>query len=77
MSERFAVRPSWACERELDPAAYDREVECDWTTGAFMIARREALEGAGFLDERFFIYSEETDLCLRIKRSGWRSGTFP
>ena len=35
-----------------------------------MLARREALESAGFLDERFFIYSEETDLCLRIKRPG-------
>jgi N-acetylglucosaminyl-diphospho-decaprenol L-rhamnosyltransferase len=69
--ERSAFRPSWSCERELDPRAYDRELDCDWTSGAFMIARREALEGAGFLDERFFIYSEETDLCLRIKRGGW------
>lgn len=70
-AERFPVRPAWSCERELDERIYDREVECDWTTGAFMVARREALESAGFLDERFFIYSEETDLCLRIKESGW------
>jgi GT2 family glycosyltransferase len=70
-AERWAVRPSWSCERVLDESIYDREVECDWTTGAFMIARREALEGSGFLDERFFIYSEETDLCLRIKEHGW------
>jgi N-acetylglucosaminyl-diphospho-decaprenol L-rhamnosyltransferase len=46
-------------------------VDCDWTSGSFMIARREALEGSGFLDERFFIYSEETDLCRRIKDAGW------
>jgi GT2 family glycosyltransferase len=26
---------------------------------------------SGLLDERFFIYSEETDLCLRIKQAGW------
>ena len=31
----------------------------------------EALESSGLLDERFFIYSEETDLCLRVKRGGW------
>ena len=43
--------------------------------GAFMIARREALEGAGFLDERFFIYSEETDLCLRMKERAGRCAT--
>ena len=42
-----------------------------------MLARREALESAGFLDERFFIYSEEPDLCLRIKRAGWRVRHLP
>ena len=35
------------------------------------MARREAIESAGFMDERFFIYSEEPDLCLRMKRAGW------
>jgi GT2 family glycosyltransferase len=71
-SERWPVRPSWAGERVLDPEAYGREYECDWTSGSFMLARREALQSAGFLDERFFIYSEEPDLCLRMKRAGWR-----
>ena len=47
-------------------------IECDWTSGSFMLARREALESAGFMDERFFIYSEEPDLCLRMKRAGWK-----
>ena len=36
-----------------------------------MLARREALLAAGFMDERFFIYSEETDFCHRIRRAGW------
>jgi hypothetical protein len=55
----------------LDSEAYEREYECDWTSGSFMFARREALLSAGFLDERFFVYAEEPDLCLRIKRAGW------
>lgn len=72
-SERLPWRPGrWLGERELDLSVYDREVECDWTSGSFMLARREALESSGFLDERFFIYAEETDLCLRIKKAGWR-----
>jgi GT2 family glycosyltransferase len=71
-SERLPVRAAWLGERELDPAAYARETHCDWTSGSFMLARREALESAGFLDERFFIYLEETDLCLRIVRAGWQ-----
>ena len=36
-----------------------------------MFARSEALLSAGLLDERFFIYSEEPDLCRRMKRDGW------
>ncbi len=42
-----------------------------------MFARREALLSAGLLDERFFIYSEEPDLCLRMQRAGWRTATCP
>jgi N-acetylglucosaminyl-diphospho-decaprenol L-rhamnosyltransferase len=71
LSERWPVRPRWAGERELDESLYERELECDWTSGSFMLARHEALLSAGLLDERFFIYSEEPDLCLRMRREGW------
>lgn len=71
-SERWPVHPSWAGERVLDPAAYEHEGECDWTSGSFMLVRREALLSAGLLDERFFLQSEEPDLCLRLKRAGWQ-----
>jgi N-acetylglucosaminyl-diphospho-decaprenol L-rhamnosyltransferase len=71
-AERVPRRPRWAGERELDPELYDQETECDWTSGSFMLIRREALLSAGLFDERFFVYSEEPDLCLRIKRAGWR-----
>jgi GT2 family glycosyltransferase len=70
-SERWPRRWEWSGERETDLSIYDREVACDWTSGSFMLARRDALLAAGLLDERFFIYSEEPDLCLRIKRAGW------
>jgi GT2 family glycosyltransferase len=70
-SERWPRSPAWAGERVLDPPAYSSEYECDWTSGSFMLARREALLSAGLLDERYFLYAEEPDLCLRIKRAGW------
>lgn len=70
--ERWRGRPSWLGEKELDLSRYDTEQECDWTVGAFLLARREALLSAGLLDERFFLFSDEPDLCLRIKRAGWR-----
>jgi N-acetylglucosaminyl-diphospho-decaprenol L-rhamnosyltransferase len=70
-AERLSHRPRWLGERVLDPAAYEREEPCDWTTGAFMFVRREAIESAGMLDERFFMYSDEADFCRRIKTAGW------
>ena len=76
-SERWPVRPRWAGERELDLARYESEAVCDWTSGSFMLARREALLSAGLMDERFFIYSEEPDLCLRLKRAGWEVRHLP
>ena len=71
-SERLPFRAQMLRERDLDLDRYSQVVECDWTSGSFMLARREALQSAGFLDERFFIYSEEPDLCLRMKRAGWK-----
>jgi GT2 family glycosyltransferase len=70
-------RPRWLGEREIDLAAYDREFPCDWTTGSFMLARREALESGGYFDERFFMYCDETDLCRRIKAAGWEVRHIP
>ena len=70
--ERLASRPASLGERELAGDRYDREFESDWTIGSFMLVRRESLAAVGGFDERFFAYSEEVDLCLRIKRAGWQ-----
>jgi len=54
----------------LDP---DQMAEVDSVVGAFMLIRREALDQAGFLDERFFAFGEDIDLCYRIKIDhGWK-----
>jgi GT2 family glycosyltransferase len=46
--------------------------DVDWLVGAALLARREILEAVGGFDERFFMYSEELDLCRRIRLRGWR-----
>jgi hypothetical protein len=58
-------------ELDLDFDSYFEERSADWLSGAFLIARREAVEQVGPLDERFFLYSEEIDWCYRIRRAGW------
>ena len=76
-SERFPFKASWLGERELDMSVYEQDVECDWISGSFMLVRREALQSAGFMDERFFLFCDETDLCLRIKQAGWEVRHLP
>ena len=59
--------------RELDTDFdhYSRERSVDWLVGAFLCARREAIEKVGPLDDGFFLYCEETDWCRRFRECGW------
>lgn len=51
----------------LDP---DRVAEVDAISGCFMMLRKETLDRVGYLDETFFMYGEDLDLCYRIKQDG-------
>ncbi|MDR2326049.1 MAG: glycosyltransferase [Acidovorax sp.] len=52
---------------------WDQEpIAVDWTAGMFVVFRREAFEAVqGFDHRRFFMYFEDVDICLRMKRKGW------
>lgn len=56
---------------------YDRLQEVDVVIGAFMMIRRAVIDQVGLLDESYFMYSEETDFCLRARRKGYRTYFFP
>lgn len=45
----------------------------DWLAGASLLMRRDVLDQIGLFDEEFFLYFEETDLCLRARRAGWQT----
>ena len=44
----------------------------DILVGACLLLRRSVLDQVGLLDETYFIYSEEVDLCKRVQQAGWR-----
>ena len=50
---------------------------CETVDGACMIIRAEALTQIGLFDERFFLYFEERDLCLRAHAQGWKIAYLP
>ncbi len=58
-------------ELEMRPGPYRLETSADWVVGAFLCARAEAIASIGPMDERFFLYSEEIDWCLRAHQAGW------
>jgi hypothetical protein len=51
--------------------------EIDWATGAAFMVRRSALGGDPLFDERFFLYSEDADLCRRLMQKGWKRYIYP
>jgi hypothetical protein len=45
--------------------------QTDWVCGASMMVRREVFDAIGILDDRYFMYFEELDFCLRAQQAGW------
>lgn len=56
--------------RRRDPTG--TYAEAGYVSGACLMVRRQALEQVGLLDERFFMFGEEIDLCNRAHGAGWR-----
>ena len=56
----------------MDDLSDDHPSAVDWVSGACFLARRSLLEALGGFDESYFMYLEDTDLCFRASRTGFR-----
>lgn len=68
---RLFRHAAWTDEVVRDDALYAQPRSPDWVSGACLLVRRGVFEQAGGWDEGFFMYSEDTDLCRRIRSAGY------
>jgi len=67
---RLARRPAATGETERDPRSYTTPHPVDWATGAAVLVRADVAAQVGPWDERYFMYSEETDYLRRVREAG-------
>ncbi|MDQ4490358.1 WecB/TagA/CpsF family glycosyltransferase [Sinomonas sp. ASV486] len=68
---RLPRRPQWSAETDYDPESYAHAHTVDWATGAALMVSAEAARAVGPWDERYFMYSEETDYCRALRERGF------
>jgi N-acetylglucosaminyl-diphospho-decaprenol L-rhamnosyltransferase len=54
------------------PRALTATAQVDWLAGASVMMRQTVLDEIGIFDQAFFLYFEETDLCRRAQKAGYR-----
>ena len=70
--------PRWIRERiALSRWDYASVRDVDWLLGSCLMVRKEVFDKIGLLDERFFMYTEDMELCYRAKKSGFRITYMP
>jgi GT2 family glycosyltransferase len=63
----------WSARNLVVREPRNEPVEVDWVSGACLMVKRSAFESVGGMDEQFFLYWEDADLCYRLRRAGWRT----
>jgi N-acetylglucosaminyl-diphospho-decaprenol L-rhamnosyltransferase len=77
MGSRLGLLTRLFPNAEIAPPPVEHAAPADWLSGASLLIRRQVFETAGLFDETFFLYYEETDLCLRARRLGHRCWYVP
>lgn len=57
---------------EIDKGQFTKSQEIDFATGACMLIKKEVFTKIGFLDDKYFLYLEDMDFCVRAKKAGFK-----
>lgn len=60
-------------KREPDYEWSGSPIDVDWVAGMFVVYRSAAFKTIGGFDPSYFMYMEDADICLRLKKAGWRT----
>jgi GT2 family glycosyltransferase len=55
----------------LEPPTSAAVTACDWLSGSSLLLRAAALRDVGKLNDRYFLYFEDVELCYRLRQHGW------
>lgn len=56
---------------KLADISRDKPFEVDWVSGSCMLIRRKALADTGLMDEKYFMYVEDIDICFQMWKNNW------
>lgn len=57
---------------EVDREQYNKEVVVDFATGAAIFIKAKVVEKVGIFDDKYFMYMEDVDFCMKVKRLGFQ-----
>jgi hypothetical protein len=72
---KLGLSDKLTCFQQINPMDLDdtKIQECDWVTGCCLLIRKEIVDELGFLlRPELFMYNDDNDLCLRVKKKGWK-----
>ncbi|MBX9695682.1 MAG: glycosyltransferase family 2 protein [Cyanobacteria bacterium] len=61
----------------LLPTQGTEECDCDWLSGSNLLLRTSALKQTGLLNDDYFLYFEDVELCFRLRQNGWQCYLVP
>jgi GT2 family glycosyltransferase len=62
---------------EIDIGQYQESINTDFATGCMMLIKRKVIEKVGYFDEKYFLYYEDVDYSIRVKKHGFEINYFP